>query len=143
MKFTSKTEDQIMRESLLEAGDYDFEVIEAKDTVSKKSGKEMIALNLKVFRPDGGFVYVRDYLLEAMAFKLIHFCRTAGLGDAYKNGELTADACNGRAGKVRLIIEEQPGYSPRNAVKDYVAPKDGEAAPTAAAPVAQDDGVPW
>lgn len=129
MKFEAKSEEQIQKESLLPAGEYDFEVIEAKDTQSKKSGADMIALNLKVFRPDTGFVYARDYLMAAMAFKLVHFAKSTGLTDAYDKGELTGELCMGRCGRVRLIVEEQAGYAPKNSVKDYiVVTKTGESA---------------
>lgn len=146
MKFTAKTEDQIARESLLDAGEYDFEVANAEDKVSK-AGNDMIELTLKVFRPDGGFIPSRDYLMEKMAFKLIHFCKSVGLMPSYDAGTLTAQECVGRAGRLKLVVEEQPGYQPRNAVKDYIAVKDGEAAKTTikkpAPAAAADDGVPF
>lgn len=122
MKFNPKSEEQLVRESLLEAGTYDFEVIEAKDATSK-NGNEMISLNMKVFRHDDGFIHVRDYLLESMAFKLIHFCATTGLTAKYEAGTLVAEDCQGVAGKVILKVEEQVGYPPKNVVKDYAKPK--------------------
>jgi hypothetical protein len=133
MKFQPKTQDQIERENLLPAGTYDYEVLQATDKTSK-SGNDMIHLKLKVFRPEGGFVYADDYLLEKMAFKLIHFCHGAGLEDKYNAGELAASDCIGRTGKCDLIIDEQAGFPPKNAIKDYIAPKQAPAGIGAQAP---------
>ena len=149
MKFQPKTEEQLQRESLLEPGIYDFEVQSAEDTTSS-AGNDMIATTLKVFRPDGGHILVNDWLLEKMAFKLIHFCRTTGLDAIYDSGDLAAQHCLGRSGKVLLIIKQDPGYAPKNAVKDYHAPKEapkgmGKDAPVAVrqAAVMKDDEPPF
>jgi hypothetical protein len=124
VKLTPKTEEQIKLERLLPIGDYPFQVVSAEDKISKK-GKEMIALELSVFAPDGTSRKVRDWLLDAMAFKMRHYCYAVGLGPAYESGDLTAEMCVGRSGTVTLKIEEQEGYEPKNAVKDYV-PAEGE-----------------
>jgi hypothetical protein len=149
MKFAAKTEETLTRESLLPVGEYDFEVIGAEDKKSK-NGNDMIELNLKVFRPDSGFVYVRDYLMEKMPFKLIHFCKTVGIMANYEAGDFSASDCVGQAGRVLLKIEEQEGYQPKNSVKDYAVKKDGAAEPPKAKTTAAsggtaptDDGIPF
>lgn len=121
MNFTPKTEEELARESLLSAGTYPFEVLEAIEQVSKK-GNEMIKLKLNVFGQSGEQVHVYDYLLESMAFKLRHFAEAAGLLRDYEAGKLDAQACVGKNGFVKLEIEEQLGYVPRNTVKDYAKP---------------------
>lgn len=122
MRFSPKTEDELARESLLEAGAYPFEILDATDTVSK-NGNDMIKLKLNIFGNNGEQVHVYDYLLEKLAFKLRHFAETTSLLKDYESGQLDSFACVGKTGFVKLDIEEQVGYSPRNVVKDYVAQK--------------------
>lgn len=125
MKFPPKTDEQIARENCMPIGDYDFEVVEAVDKISQK-GNPMIALQLRVFGPERAMT-VRAYLMEAMAFQMRHFCFAVGLGKEYEAGELAAANCIGRTGRLTLKIEDQPGYMPKNAVKDYIVPAAGEA----------------
>lgn len=149
MQFKSKTDDEIQRESLIPAGVYDFQVISAQDKKSKTSGADMIALELSIYVGDKERV-CKDWLMESMAFKLRHFCYAVGLGSKYEDGSLTAADCNGRAGKVRLVVKESEQYGPQNNVKDYVVPDADAKEPAmtpatatkaAAAPV--DDGIPF
>lgn len=119
MKFIPKTEEELARESLLEAGTYPFEVLNASDEISK-AGNEMIKIKVNVFGNNGEQVHVFDYLMEKMAFKLRHFAESAGLLADYNRGELSAISCVGRGGYVKVEIEAQAGYAPRNVVKDYV-----------------------
>ncbi len=132
MKTNPQSEQAIREAMLLPPGDYDFEVLDAQDKVSK-NGNEMIAVKLAVFRPNGSRQYVNDYLMEKMAFRLRHFCYAVGIGDKYESGDLAADHCKGRAGRVTLKIEEQDGFDPKNVVKDYVPVQvDAKPAPAAA-----------
>lgn len=152
MKFQPKSEEEIVRDNLLPAGDYAFEVVRAIDATSK-SGNEMIELNLKVFDDEGGYRFVKDYLLESMAFKLIHCAQACGLEQEYNDGELIADQFVGRSGFLKLAVKEDKTgqYQPQNSVKDYIKPgeNDGKAAPVAAkkpapaTPADLDDEVPF
>lgn len=134
MQFESKTEEQIKAELVMPEGEYDFEVTEAVNKVSR-AGNDMIEVKLKVFAPDGGFRMVTDYLMPKMAFKLRHFCETTGLMDRYDAGNLTAMNCENRTGRVLLQIEpERKGkdkdgndktFPPKNSVGDYAKPSGG------------------
>lgn len=117
MRITPKSQEEIDLEGLLEKGVYDFEVLKAEDKVSKK-GNEMIHVKLKVFHEDG-FQFVDDWLMEAMSYKLRHFCETANLLDRYESGELAAEDCIGRSGRVKIDIEPAGEYPAKNVVKDY------------------------
>lgn len=130
MQFQPKTQEDIIREqkefaakNVLPKGEYDFEVAAAEDTVSKKSGNEMIKLTLKVWGEDGKERAVTDYLLGAMEHKLYHFAHATGLGDLYEAGGLEAIDCEGRSGRVKLKVESSEQYGTKNAVVDYVAAK--------------------
>lgn len=133
MQFTPKTDTQIARESLREPGTYDFTVVEAEDAKSKKSGADMIKVNLQCFDEHGGHFYLTDYIMEAMAFKLRHFAYGIGAGPDYEAGMLNASAVQGRSGKVKVVIKEDKTgqYQPKNEVKDYVV-SEGEVAPVVA-----------
>lgn len=121
MKFTPKSEKQIAEEGLLPEGTYGFEVAKAEDKVSK-SGNDMIEVNLRVFNTDGSFVFVRDYLMEKISYKLRHFAEAAGLLEKYESGEFTASDCEGRTGNVKIIIKKDTTgqYPDKNEVRDYV-----------------------
>lgn len=132
MKFQPKTEQELQAEMVMPAGEYDFEVAEATDTVSKRSGNDMLALKLKVYAPGGGFRLVTDYLLEKLAWKLRHFCEATGLIAKYENGTLMARDCEGRSGRAILQVDAErksddgtKTYPPKNSVKDYVPRESG------------------
>ena len=120
MKITPKTEKELASENLLEPGIYDVEVMEAKESVSKK-GNEMIKLKLRVFS-DRGERHIYDYLLDSVSFKVRHFCEAVGLLEIYEAGTLLAIDCFGRAGKAHIAIQKDKTgeYPDRNGVKDYI-----------------------
>lgn len=127
MQFAPKTDKELAEALLWPKGEYDFEVLEAVDAVSK-SGNDMIKLKLCCFFGEKQ-KQVTDYLLASMEHRLKHFCDAAGLAEVYAKGELSAELCKGRTGKVKLKVEEQPGYNPKMAVADYVKPAEGATVP--------------
>lgn len=125
MRFAPKTEQEIQTMALLEPGIYQFQVSSAINEVSK-SGNEMIKLSLLIWDKEGNTHHLYDYLLEAMAYKLRHFCETMGLINKYEQGELHPSDCIGKQGHIELVIQEGKfkdngeRYPNRNAVKDYI-----------------------
>lgn len=159
MKITPKSETELQEEerkrkeeNLLPDGIYDFEVQSAEDKISKvkpdgSGGNPMIVLNFKAFGNNGQSVYVTDYLMEKMAFKLRHACDACGLLKQYESGDLTANMFQDRVGKVKLKIEigkKKEGsdelYPTKNIVVDYVK-HDTNA--KLAAEVLKDDSIPF
>lgn len=122
MQFDPANEKDIRAKMVLPAGEYDFEVAEATDAISK-SNNEMIALKLRVFCADGTTRQVNDWLLPSMELKLNRFCHAVGLQDAYFAGEINALACEGMSGRLKLTIQEQEKYGVQNSVKDYLPVK--------------------
>ena len=124
-KFTPRTDAELEQEEkkreealLLPEGDYDFELIEAKERISSK-GNPMIEARLKVFHGDS-VRFVTDYLMEAMAFKLRHFAESVGRLEEYNSGEFDATNLVGASGVVKIKIEPAKGqFSAKNSVKDY------------------------
>jgi hypothetical protein len=147
MQFKPKTEDEIQRENLLEEGAYPFQVVEAAEGKSKK-GNDMITVKLRLYRPSGGECFVFDYLLEAMAFKLLHFCEEVGLADKYEAGTLTDEDCVGKEGMVMIGIQDaKGGYPAKNVVADYGEDEEKEPAKAVKKPDpdldAQPDDIPF
>lgn len=134
MKFTPKTDEELNAESLLAAGVYSFEVINAENKTSQ-NGNEMIMLALQIFDHDGNHAQrLNDYLLEKLAYKLKHAAEACGLLDEYQRGDLQAEWFIGKTGQVKIGIEPAKGdYQARNSVKDYVVKKDGSVSDHAAA----------
>ena len=136
MKFTPKTEKELKAENerlLLPARKepYPATVTKAVNKVSK-SGNEMIEITLAVYADDGSLRIVTDYLMEAMAHKLFHFAEATGNMDAYGEGTLSENDCDGREVFVKIGIDPAKGdYSAKNVVKDYFS-KQSEARHAAA-----------
>lgn len=140
MRFTPKTEAEIQEANLLPAGTYDFKITKAEDAVSK-SGNDMIVATIQVYRPDGGFTLVTDYLLESMAYKLRHCCEECGIIHLYEAGTLMASDLEGREGRMQLKQDPAKGDFPaKNSVKDYGPGKNAKAG--AAAPSRQSAAAP-
>jgi len=144
MRFEPKTEEQVQQGSLLEPGEYDFEVVSAEEKVSAK-GNDMIKLRLTVFTADGGQRTIFDYLMDAVPHKVRHFAYATGLNDAYDSGALDANDCMGRAGRCKVRIEKDKAgaYPDRNTIADYlVAEAKPAAAAKPAAPPIKPGGIP-
>jgi hypothetical protein len=144
MQFAAKTESQIREESLIPEGEYDFTVVQAANKTSK-AGNDMIQLDLDIF-VGGAERPMKDWLMEKMAFKLLHFCSATGLIAKYESGSLDAQDCVGKSGKLTVVIKDGQGaYGKQNSIKDYVvpvaAPKDNEPLPPKA-PVYDDPSAP-
>lgn len=120
MEFEPKTEQEVAEGALAPAAEYDFDVLDAEDTVSK-SGNPMIKVNIGLYINGVVKNRVFDYLLPAMEAKLRHFCDTVGLLSQYEAGTLEAADCIGRSGRVKIVIDPAKGsYPAKNSVKDYV-----------------------
>lgn len=122
MRFISYTDQELLEMKLLPPGDYEFEVLESKDRVSK-NGAEMIELKVCLFDTvSGKQSNVFDYLLESMAFKLKHFCDACGLSQKYIDGNLQAIDCMGKRGFATVFIQKDKTgqYQDKNAIKDYI-----------------------
>lgn len=105
MKFTPKTEQELAEQGLAPKGTYPFDVVTAEERVSKTSGRDMIAVEIVFYLPDGGSRKITDYLMESVAFKLHSFCKSTGLLAKYNQGNFGAEDCEGRSGYVNIAIE--------------------------------------
>lgn len=122
MKFQPKKDEELGAYGVLPAGTYDFVVSKAIDKVSK-AGNEMIELELVVSSTEGAKSKVYDYLLEALSWKLKHFCASVGLLKQYEAGILTAERCKDLKGVCEITLQKDESgiYHDKNVVKDYVA----------------------
>lgn len=130
MKFKPKSDKELAEERLLPEGQYSFEISQAENRISK-AGNEMIELLVRVYKPDGSFMLVSDYLMESVLYKVSHASKACGLEDSYNKGELKADDFIGKTGYLKLGIQKDKNgvYPDKNMVRDYIVPKDGDKKP--------------
>lgn len=144
MRFTPKTENEIAAENLLAPGIYGFEIIEAKDEVSR-AGNEMIKLTVHVF-DDGQPVTIFDYLMEKVAYKLRHAAEACGLLSDYEHGLLNAADFEGRTGRCKVVIQKDKSgqYPDKNGIADYLKADATSAPARPKAPAADlNDEIPF
>jgi hypothetical protein len=124
--FQPKTEKELASENLLPVGEYDFEVLGAANKTSQRTGAQMIELKVGVYLPTGAVRFVNDNLVfvDKAIFKISQFCKCTGLYERYKAGQLDAEDCKGRSGKLKLGIEPEGEYPAKNKVSSYVIPKE-------------------
>lgn len=141
MRFEPKTEKEIAEAMLLPDGEYDFVVVKAEDTKSKKTGVDMIKVTIGVYQPDGTQRLITDYLMGSFPRKLRRFAEGIGLLAQYEMGELHSEECEGRSGRCKVVIKHQDDYDPKNEVKDYVVNRASKSKPAPAAhlPTTEDD----
>lgn len=136
MKFTPKSEQELLSMHLIKPGIYPFSVIGAEDAISARSGKEMIKLTMTVWDDEQHAHTIRDYLLEAMQMKLLHFMNVTGLKENYEAGTLLSSDCINKSGYVEIDIQdgqkrpEGGNYPAKNSIKDYVVKPTSEAKET-------------
>jgi len=126
--YTPASDEQLEKEAnerkeanLLVEGEYDFEIALGSNHVSATSGKESIKLQLLVFKDDGTFVTIYDYITPAYMFKFKHAAQACGLETEYNAGSLDGDMFSGQTGKVLVGRQAaQNGYGPKNIIKDYI-----------------------
>lgn len=144
MEYSPQSEREIRNQMVLPPGEYDFEIVSGKDTVSKTSGNEMIALSVRVFPHDASSPrLINDYLVPGSSLgelKINRFCHAVGLEDVYFAGDLTGVACEGAAGRLKLTIQSSERYGDQNSVRDYIVPMEGDESSQAAP--AEAIGVP-
>ena len=147
---TYKASTPTERPDHVEPGDYEIEIIDAVETLSK-SGHEMIELKLKTSA--GSYLYDFLVFIPNAYWKIDSF--RAATGEAVtpdEETEITADDLVGRTGTARLVIEEYNGKK-RNKVVAWLTPKPGRT-PAKAASVAkpatqfqpksiEDDDIPF
>jgi hypothetical protein len=126
VKFSPKSEEELRAEAEKRGawpnGVYDAEIVSAEEKISSK-GNDMIEMTLNVYHEDTQR-QMKDWLVEAMAFKLRHCCEAAGLSAAYEAGTLDAWQLESKAVKVKLTTETYIGTDgvsrKRNKIADYV-----------------------
>ena len=148
MNLNPMTEEQIQLLNLIPAGNYSFLVIDAQDTTSKKTKKEMIKLKLKIWDLAGKERILYDNFVdhEAFQYKIRHFAELAGILDQYDSGNIMANSCIGKQGIAKVIIQKSTdsNYPDKNAVADYVVKKNAVQEPQIAENTPEfDDEIPF
>lgn len=145
MPLVPLSKDKLTDMKLLPQGTYDFEVVKAVEGATKTKGDPMVTLDLRVFKPDGGAIFVKDWLINmdnySAQHKIAAFCEATGATEV-------GEGCVGASGQVILGVEDNDQYGPQNKVLGYklpgaskAAPKREQAAPAVA--VEEDDSIPF
>lgn len=123
MKFTVLNEEELAAQrGTLKSGYCDFEVISAKDKISKSSGNEMIELTLRVWDSEGRQAQLFDYLVSSFQPKIKSFFDSIGAPQTYESGEIDANVIVGATGRAKLGIEKSEQYGDKPKIRDYVKP---------------------
>lgn len=127
MKFPPKTKEEAMSAGLVKKGDYQFQVISAKEKISQ-NGNPMIALMLRIWDESGSEHNIFDNLMMSVEYKLRHFCYSVGLGEMSEKGEFDYDLVLNRMGVCKIYIQEDKSgqYAPKNSVSDYLINNDND-----------------
>lgn len=139
--YTPVSREEAEKESqfpLMEPGIYNFTTVSATFEISKPKldkktgetipGNPMIKLQHVVWDGEGKEHTVYDYLISTkkMAWKTIQYCDAVGLSKVYDEGKFNEHSCQGKSGKVSIIIQagqakEGGGfYKDKNSVEFYV-----------------------
>ena len=139
MYYIPKTDQQIAEANLFPEGVYAFEILEritlggsvvqTIDTVSKRSGNEMIILVVNIVNDYGLNKIIIDYLLASNELKLKN--AILGCGLEYDNSQqIFASDFIGKTGQVRVGIEKDKTgqYPDKNKVINFIIPGKFQAA---------------
>lgn len=129
MKFTPKSEKELMEEKLLpEKVECDYEIIKSVWGAAKSSGNNQFALTLKSWAPSGQQGLVNLYIPEDNLWMLRRLCYSARRSDLYERGEIADHELLGLCGKYKNGIKKDKNgqYPDQNCVLDFIIPKDGE-----------------
>lgn len=129
MRFKPKTEDELKK--VWEKGEYDFSIRAASDEKPTKNGGDMLTVQVEIHHPQRPSILITDYLGDFMPGKFRNFMYSIGLADQYEAGELEAEWCVRRDGRLKLGIEvDKDGqYPDKNKVIDYIATNGHSPAP--------------
>ncbi len=103
--------------------DYDAELIQVVDKVSKSSGNDMQEWKVKVHRGDGATKLISDYFVPpGSTFKLKQLAGALNKMDDFNAGTFQADDYEGAGFKVHLTIEAGEGsYEDKNKIQKYLS----------------------
>lgn len=130
MSFTFKpyTDEELDTYDLIPDGEYNFEVAKSVRKVSE-ARNPMARLEIRFWDNENRIHFVWDNLIfsdiKLNIKKVSHFCKSVGLVEQYKKGELPEDF-RGYSGKLLLGTEEESigkngrKYPRRNTVIDYI-----------------------
>lgn len=157
MRFQPMDEKEISEANLWPVGEYDFQIFDASDEVSK-AGNEMIKLTVDLFNEQGDRRRVFDYLIASSngMFKVLSFADAVGLRTEYDRGDLQTIDIAQRTGRCKVGIQKDKSgqYPDKNGIMNYIKADAGvvRANQTKSAPAAQrakapagdlDDEVPF
>lgn len=130
-------------DDLLADGEYEAVVVHAEDTVAKKSGNEMLKLQLEAYREDGVAFSLDDFLMAGpkFAWKRRHFCESSHLD--YERGEIDPSEIVGKNVRIKVSRQKSEQYGEQNRVDDYLPRTNGVTVARVTVPAEKDDDIPF
>jgi len=99
------------------AGEYEAEIVEIKQQVSKK-GNDMLKLDIDCYSNDGKKVRVFDYIVAPSSlYKLKAICKFTGIAF---DGKIEEQLLKGKRVFVKLKIDPEGEYPARNSIAAYI-----------------------
>lgn len=129
MKVVPISEKDAAEAGLRKRGLYDFEVLEAKERISKNDNP-MIEMKVKLYDSEGRSFNLFDYLVESAAtrYKVRHYASATGQLPQYEKGELRAEDQPGKTGRCQIGIQPaKAAYPAKNTISDYAPAVIGKA----------------
>jgi len=104
----------------LPAGEYEAEIVNAENKVSKSSGNPMIELQMNCHATEGNAVRVFDYIVNPSSlWKLKSICRCCGMD--FNEGKIDEQLLVGKRMSVKLKVRPATdNYSEKNEVVAYL-----------------------
>jgi len=123
MRFQPMDEKEISEANLWPVGEYDFQIFDASDEVSK-AGNEMIKLTVDLFNDQGERRRVFDYLIASNngMFKVLSFADAVGLREEYDRGDLQTVDIHQRTGRCKVGVQKDKTgqYPDKNGIMNYI-----------------------
>jgi len=121
MRVTPKTDEELS--NVWNAGWYPATIENAVEGLSKNNA-EMLTLTVKAYDNDTGrSKELKDYIVDAVAYKVKHACEACGLIDDYNSGHVDPQKMVSVNLEVKLGIEQDKtgAYPDKNKIIDYRA----------------------
>lgn len=116
----------------LPAGTYDA-TVEAVTETTSKSGKEMLVVSYRIYKPNGGDTALKDYVVNPNGlWRLKRLAKAIGKTAEFESGVFRESDYVGSNLKLDLDVEEDEQYGDKNRIAGWVS-KDAAPSPQPAA----------
>lgn len=131
MNYKPSTANEVREKMLIPAGEYDYEIIEAKEMMSKGNPEKgtkprpMLLVKHLVYYGESTRYSDRYFMLDDDSFgALRNLCEATGLLKKYEDNTLQPDDLEGKCGRLKLkIAHNKFKDEDENKITKYIVPK--------------------